>query len=160
MKLPAYQTSPGLSGGLTDLIEGFHDGDRQLSPIRFISGYQGETDYETRLAPGRITLRYAKVPWRWSWKQEERYWNFDTEAEFQAQVNGAWGILHCGSDPVSPEVLAAFRAHHHPLMVTGFYNHETRLWELCEPSLVKLSYQSWQRTPRYAEFCREHNLAA
>ncbi len=160
--LPAYTTEPGIPGDLTDLIV-----DRtpdcntpnEARRIPWISSYQGEVDFQVgfgHLNGRRISWRYAKVPWRWSFQREgERYWNFGTEEEFQSQVNGAWGIIHCSANPIDAATLEEFRRYH-PLAVTGYYDHLTRSWVICEPTTQELGTESWKQSQSYRDFMAEH----
>ena len=151
LTLPNYPTEPGIVGDLTDLImdraENTTPNDARRIP--WVSSYQGETDYQPRSGPlrdRRLSFRYAKVPWRWSYqKPNERYWNYETEDRFQREVNGAWGIVHRGANPLDAETLEWFRQEYVPLAVTGYLNFETGLWTVCAPTLQELCTESWRR---------------
>ena len=146
MELPHYPKEPGFPGSFTDVIVRDRPYiEREARRIQFISCYQCETDYH-RLhgREGRFTFRFGKLPWRWSWlKEGEVYWNFKTEADFQRELNGAWGILHSGTEAVDAETLAVFREECYSLAVTGWFNHGTKAWEICEPTTERQSHRSW-----------------
>lgn len=129
--------------------------------IPWISSYQGETDYEVRfghLNGRRITFRWGKLPWRWSWlKPDQKYWNYDSEELFQREANGAWGILHCMCcNPVNVETLECFRELYVPLAVTGYFDHTTKNWVVCEPTKKELSTETWYRSESYQNFITEN----
>jgi len=159
---PAYVTEPGFPGSLTDhIVFNGSQPPREQQHLQFISNYQGETDYEPLRGhgEGRLTFRSAKVPWRWSWlKEGERYWNYDTEEAFQRSVNGDWGILHQGNEPVDAATLDVFRAEKCALAVTGYFDHLQMRWLPCEPTTEKPSNQSFIRKPETMAFARDNNL--
>ena len=166
MNLPNYTILPGHPGSITDIIKDAVDNfdiPNELRPIRWTSSYQGETTYETDIGKrGRLTFRWGKCPCKWGYeKTEAHYWNFDTEADFQREFNGAWGILHrIGANPVDAATLNAFRKFYRPNAVTGYFNHNRKCWMVCEPTERELSTETWKQTPRYQEVCAELKLSA
>jgi hypothetical protein len=148
MELPKYAIEPGIPGSITDLIQQRHfETPNARRRIRWTSSYQGATDYDSDIGKRRrLTFRYGKLPWRWSFqKPGEVYWNFASEEEFQHEVNGSWGILHGGSDPVDAETLLAFRELYLPEAVTGYFDHKLKRWVICEPTTQELSNESWKK---------------
>ncbi len=134
-----YLTEPGIIGSLTEIIvsKPRKEVARDRKRIRFISSYQGEVDYEMHGLAGRLHFRWAKVPWGWSWHQGRRYWNFDSEEEFdRVGPNASWGILHNGGKKVPAEVLEIFRDEHCGDAVMGCCNAETGwLWRIADHEL-------------------------
>lgn len=150
-ELPNYETSPGIPGSITDIIKF----DSALPPERrrlnFISSYQGQTDYRGLDGTGRLSFRWGKVPWVWGFqKPGEKYWNYETEEEFQRDINGRWGLLTDGGNPVGPTTLEVFRAEYLSNAVTGYYDHEKKDWVVCGPTTEKRGTASWQRREQAA----------
>lgn len=155
MPLPNYPVDPGIPGSLTDIIQKHplipRSGGERSRWFHFISGYQGETDYESYvhgMRGVRFTWRYARVPWLWGYEKEGRSsWNYPDEETFhRSGPNASWGILHQGNEPVSGEMLDRFREDHAALAVTGYYNHHLGTWSPCEPTRSTAdqpSRQSW-----------------
>lgn len=116
--------------------------------LQFISSFQGEADYvNPHDKTGRITYRWHKCPWVWGFERAgEKYWNYATEADFQREFNGSCGILHQSTNPVPADVLQLFQEECCAEAVTGYFNHETNSWTICEPTNQPLSTQSWSRT--------------
>lgn len=115
------------------------------STIRWTSSYQGETDYEDSKGR-RLRFRWGKVPYVWGWERPgERYWNFDSEEEFQRELNGRHGLLLWGVDPVEAETLAEYRQFYRAGAKTGYYDFDQRRYIQCEPTKKRLGTESWER---------------
>lgn len=119
-----------------------------IPTLRFRSSYQGEATYH--LPDGReLRFRWAKVPFRWSFmKPGERYWNFDTQEKFEAEMNGNHGMVTLGTEPVDSDALEAFRREQHAGVRTGFFCHLRHGWIACEPTALRLSQASWEEAKR------------
>ena len=111
-------------------------------PLEWTCSYQGESDWSCR--GNRLRFRSSKCPWRWSFHKEgERYWNYASREEFEAQHNGNHGMVTRGAEPVDQETLDLFRARVHGGAQTGFFCHLRRRWVRCKPTTRSPSHQSW-----------------
>ena len=112
--------------------------------LRWISGYQGEVTYE--MPDGtRYFFRWAKLPWRWDFLTNgQRYWNWDRQEDFEKEMNGRHGLFVRGSEPADPEAFELFRKHFHQDAKTGWFDHATKQWVICEPTTANPSHDSWK----------------
>lgn len=116
--------------------------DRNATPFRWRTSYQGETDYDYNAFVGsrhigRLHFRWQKVPWLWSW-EEKPSWNFKDEAEFERiGPNATHGLLLASAaNPVPRHVLDLFRRYHCPVARTGYYDHLTKSYVIYDDAEV------------------------
>ena len=113
-------------------------------PLVWVSSYQGESEWD--FEGKRLRFRSSKCPWRWSFQAaSERYWNFDSREQFEAQHNGNHGMVTCGAEPVDAAALQLFRDRVHAKAVTGFFCHHRARWVRCKPTSRQPSRRTWQQ---------------
>lgn len=116
------------------------------SPFHFKVSYQGEVEFQIKLGQGWKLLRYRYYRSTWAYHGQRPHWNYPNKMAFEQQCNGNINLLTYGTEPVSAEVLEAFRHWHFPDARTGFYDHFTNTWIECEPTDERLSHQSFEKT--------------